>query len=583
MKRLNTLTRNLWLLVAAFSLCGLSEAWAQGAVPGAPLNFQVAVTLVNEADPGEGINFNFSWEANPDGGVADGYRLYGSAIDVYTGQMGDYAVLADVVETEVALSLEQIASTLDIGDARPIDFLVRAYNDAGESEAGRPGYDGGDGHGFPDFPGDENDMPDFPDDEFRAFFERLNELIEETLNGERRQLTEEEQEAIMEQLREEFGDVPFDPFGEFPGGEFPGHDGEDIAQRIHEIITEVVGEEVPCEDLCSLSKEQREEINERLREEFGDECPPMIICPDDEIDFPGGEDDEIVRFITRLQELIEEALDGNENGELSDEQKEEILNKLKEEFGDELPFDPFEEPEYEEDELTMRLEELLREAGGDDWDGDICALSQEDRESIYNTMLEEFGVELPFLLYCDEGPGWEEEEEWPEDGPSREELEQLQKRINEIAIEVLGEDFEGEPTQEQLEEIFRRLREEFPDLFDEDDCYWDEEAEALVHDPEGAADRVISGVGEGSAAVAIAAYPNPAVNSLRVEFDAVPGSASLVLSNSAGEQVFVQSVQTQSGGNILTIDVRSLPSGTYFLNIAVAGQLSQTAPVIITR
>ena len=63
--------------------------------------------------------------------------------------------------------------------------------------------------------------------------------------------------------------------------------------------------------------------------------------------------------------------------------------------------------------------------------------------------------------------------------------------------------------------------------------------------------------------------PNPVADDLQVVFTAAPSAQALLLvSDQMGKEVLKQTVETVEGQNIVTLDVRQLQAGIYFLTIA---------------
>ena len=80
-----------------------------------------------------------------------------------------------------------------------------------------------------------------------------------------------------------------------------------------------------------------------------------------------------------------------------------------------------------------------------------------------------------------------------------------------------------------------------------------------------------------------AAYPNPASHAVTVEFEGTAGAAVITLSNTLGENLQTMSMPTVNGNNQVTLDLRSLHSGTYFVRVSVNGASMKTVPVLLTR
>jgi hypothetical protein len=78
------------------------------------------------------------------------------------------------------------------------------------------------------------------------------------------------------------------------------------------------------------------------------------------------------------------------------------------------------------------------------------------------------------------------------------------------------------------------------------------------------------------------AYPNPVSHKLNLSFNAQPGNARIALVNNLGESVYTVSKTTGSGLNTFTINVASIPTGSYFVEVHT-GTNTFVAPVIIER
>ncbi len=565
---------------------------------------------------GETSELHMSWDPAPDGPEADGYNIYAS---IEMNFPDDLVQIASTEETTYTTNLEDLADQLgldpEMGLFRTI-FFVTAYNENGESP-------------FAGFGGDI-DPRDGMDDEWIKFDIRLGELLSETLGPWMRPLTDSEKEDILNTLREEFGDLPFDPFQH--GGE--GHNNEDaekILEAIKEIMDDVAGPDYDG-DPCDLTQEQIDEINRRLAEEFGGPCPPMLMCGHDGGDF----DPELFeRFNERFQELMDEAM---EDGEITREEAEEIERILREEFGDMFPIEigwGGGNGGGNDDEFHNRLIELLQEAGGDDWNGDPCSLTDEQRAEIQSKMEEEFGVDLQGLFPCDHtgldeahrmleellmeagGEGWNgdicslTEEQRAEihakildetgvdfdwllnacdnnDGGGDHGDKELLEKLNRILDEIGGDDWDGNPcslSDEQMAELKRRFSEELGVEVDVNFGCGDEETEGgNAEGEEGDALPTITTVKVGTTVKEVRSFPNPAVNSVNVEFNAqVAGPATVTLIDPAGNTVLRQNLNTVVGPNTTNLSLSAASSGTYFVRIELNGGVSQTIPVIVVR
>ncbi|HIP35587.1 MAG TPA: T9SS type A sorting domain-containing protein, partial [Crocinitomix sp.] len=79
----------------------------------------------------------------------------------------------------------------------------------------------------------------------------------------------------------------------------------------------------------------------------------------------------------------------------------------------------------------------------------------------------------------------------------------------------------------------------------------------------------------------LAAYPNPAVNTITVPFGNVTGNATITVVDIAGKVVSTQTVNL-TGGNV-TLDVSDLESGMYSFNVVYANGTKGQFKVVVTK
>ncbi|MFW5701357.1 MAG: carboxypeptidase regulatory-like domain-containing protein [Bacteroidota bacterium] len=78
------------------------------------------------------------------------------------------------------------------------------------------------------------------------------------------------------------------------------------------------------------------------------------------------------------------------------------------------------------------------------------------------------------------------------------------------------------------------------------------------------------------------AYPNPVKDRLNLRFNAATGRSYITIKNALGQSVYTSAETTVSGMNTLTINVSSVPAGSYYIEVR-SGTNSFVAPVIIER
>ena len=609
-KTFSFLRRTGMVLMAMLTVGALGLQAQNDGAPFPPIAFNVDYNSASS-------EVHMNWDPAPEGPEADGFNIYAS-IDL--NFPGDLVQIATTEETQFTTTLEDLAEQLELdpefGLFRTV-FFITAFNENGESPYA--GFGGG------------IDPRDGFDEEFFKFEERLQELLMETLGPWMRPLTDSEKEDILNTLRDEFGELPFDPFQH--GGEGHNNDeAEKILAKIKEIMDDVAGPDYDG-DPCDLTQEQIDEINRRLAEEFGGPCPPMLMCGH----HGGGDfDPELFeRFNERFQQLMEEAM---EDGEITREEAEEIERILREEFGDMFPIEigwGGGDGGGNDNEFHKRFIELLEEAGGDEWDGDPCSLTEEQRAEIQAKMEEEFGVDLEGLFPCDHegldqahrmleellmeagGEGWNgdicsltEEQRHEIHAKILEETgvdfdwlliecdehsgggdhgdKELLERLNRILEEIAGDDWDGNPcslTDEQMAELNRRFSEELGVEVDVNFGCGDDESEGgNAEGEEGDAIPTITTVKVGTTVKEVRSFPNPAVNSVNIEFNAkVAGPATITLIDPAGNTVLRQNLNTVAGPNTTNLSLSAASSGTYFVRIELNGGVSQTIPVIVVR
>ena len=214
-------------------------------------------------------------------------------------------------------------------------------------------------------------------------------------------------------------------------------------ERVWEIIRDVAGADFSG-DPCDLTEDQRVEVNEQIFAEFNAELDFDDLC-DREND--GGGFIDIVKII---QDVAGEDFDGDICS-LTDEQRAEIEKRIKEELGEDVDFrlpscdgtGGGHDGGGNGEDIGRRIGEIIRDVAGEDFDGNICALTEEQREEIERRVREELGEEgkdFDFDLDCDGGGhgGGHDGNPW--------------ERVEEIILEVAGEDFSGNPcdlTEEQ--------------------------------------------------------------------------------------------------------------------------------------
>lgn len=359
--------------------------------------------------------------------------------------------------------------------------------------------------------------------------EALEQIIREIggddFNGHPCSLTQEQRDEIDQRVLDElgielgFGDFPCDDdHGKQGGGDRgkgkgngdgrgddngrgPGHGGGDsVGMAIKNIISEIVGQDFRGGP-CDLTAEQRAEIDARVLEELGIDLGFSMI-PCDSIPrwedstrgggTGGGIDPHVLR--ERLHEIVLDVAGDDFSGDpcdLTQEQIDEINARLAEEFGDDAVI------EIHCDNKVRRwhgvigrghglhdghhgrghgdrfgdgsgLFLIISDVAGEDFSGNPCDLTQEQREEIDRRAIEELGIDPGFSKIPCDAIGNGRGDDHGNGGGNGGDINpnDVRQRLLEIIVEVAGEDFSGNPcdlTEEQIAEINARLAEEFGD------------------------------------------------------------------------------------------------------------------------
>ena len=449
--------------------------------------------------------------------------------------------------------------------------------------------------------GDEGDI-DFDEDGLTAI---ILGIAGPDFNGDPCSLTQEQREEIDRKTEEELGvslgfaDIPCD----MVGGEGGDHGGDidpaELEERFLKILEEVAGADFSG-DPCDLTQEQLDELNRRLAEEFGEECPIEIICDDEDSDGDRGSDGDIDFDGDRLTAIILEVAGQDFDGDpcsLTQEQREEIDRLTEEELGISLGFadipcdmvggegeDHGDIEDFDPTELEERFLKILREVAGADFQGDPCDLTEEQRDELNRRLAEEFGEECPIVIECFDD--WDHDGDRGEDGDIDFDDIDLD-RLTGIILEVAGNNFSGNPcdlTQEQREEIDRLTEEELGISlgFSEIPC---ESAGGTRN--EGAVEQARAVLQLASqklsvdAVVQQSAYPNPVRDYTTIEFKGPEGYGRITVMNSRGELVIAQDVTASKGINSVQLDLRSVLPGPYYVKVTVEHMTSETLPIVV--
>ncbi len=643
MKNLTLFRSRVFLALLSLLFAG-SAAYAD--VPLAPEEFSYEIE-----NHGQSGTLEFEWSAVDN---ALGYRVYAELIDPM-GQSMDIEML-ETEETEAELTMEEFAEKLGNIQMNILDlgFYVVAFNADGESEKRRGRGHSGGGHGNPcdvdeieaileahlgdDWDGNPCSLTDAEiaevnqvldsllDDDCRyalhcdRTWETIDSIITSVLGQDWYEInpcdvTEEQRATIYEQVLETLGEEAAHMLGEDLGCLFPCRDngnrpphGEPCDfETIDSIMVAVAGDDWD-RDPCSLTDSEIAEINAAIEEHFDGECHFRLECD---------------RTWEIVQEIFVDVAGQDWNGDpcsLTDEQKAEILARIEDELGEdfaEMMERELKHPCPPSDNDWQRADSIIMSIAGDDWSGDPCDLTAEQREAINELLEEEFGHRNPFYLHCD--PTWERVKEIIEDvagddwdgnpcSLTEEQIEAINEAIREefgdrcvyrihcdrdfqeikaIIEEIVGDDWDGNPcslTDEQREAIDEAVEEilgldlglrdlpcdEIPGVFDG----WEEENDQS---------SVVASVEDVLSGAQPNVYPQPAVNNATVSFTGLNGVATITVTDTEGNEVLNTTVEATLGQNNVQLNVSSLATGAYWINVSAGATTLKTAPLMIVR
>lgn len=648
MKNLTLFRSQVFMTLLALLFAG-STAYAE--VPSAPEDFSYEV----HHQGNDGL-LSFHWSPVE---TALGYRVYAELID----PLGDNldVELLETEATDADLTMEAFAGKIGNIQMNIMDlgFYVVAFNQDGESEKrrgrGHPGGGHGGGHHNPcdveeigailqaELGDDWDGNPcSLTDEEIASVNEVLDSLLDEDckyrLHCDRTwatiediitsvlgddwyaidpcDVTDEQREAIYEAVVEELGEEAGAMLGEnleclFPchgkGGGHPPHGDPCDYEAVDSIMIAIAGNEWSG-DPCDLTEEEIESINEAIEEHFDGECRFRVHCD---------------RTWKTIEEIFIEVAGDNWNGDpcsLTQDQKDEIIERIEEELGEEIAemmehHLDFPCPPSEED--WVLADSIISSVAGDNWNGDPCDLTAEQREEINELLEEEFGEHNPFYVYCD--PTWAAVKEIIEDiagenwdgdpcSLTEEQIEAINEAIREefgdrcvyrihcdrdfqavleIIEEIAGENWDGNPcslTEEQREDIDEAVKEllgielglselpcdEMPGIFEG----WEDENDQS---------SVVAGVEDILSGAQPNVFPQPAVDIATVSFTGLNGVATISVTDVEGNEVLTTTMQATAGDNNVQLNVGSLATGAYWVKVSAGTTTLKTAPLLIVR